>query len=74
MLNGQALHPDFWNIQSGTGRVRSVGVEPLVPAGFRAKHVSEARVGEKWEAVLDEVSGFRPQVSENFEAHVRLRH
>src|SRR5690242_9494601 len=22
-LDGQALHPDFWNIQNGTGRVRS---------------------------------------------------
>src|SRR5947208_12216089 len=41
-IDGEALHPDFWNIHLGTGRTRSHGVRSE-PAGFRAALVSEAR-------------------------------
>ncbi|HEU4754423.1 MAG TPA: PmoA family protein [Armatimonadota bacterium] len=55
VLDGEELHPDFWNIHEGTGRVRSTGVQTLRGgAGFRATHVSEARRGQEWVPVLDE--------------------
>jgi len=57
-LDGEELHPDFWNLGSGTGRVRSLRVEGKVedggPLRFRAEHLWEARRGEAWEPVLDE--------------------
>ncbi len=57
-IEGETLQPDFWNLHAGTGRTRSTGVE-LLPVttgqpGFRAQLVSEARRGERWEALLNE--------------------
>lgn len=52
------VHPDFWNLGSGTGRIRAVKSEGSTREGetqqFRAEHVWEACRGEKWEPVLDE--------------------
>jgi hypothetical protein len=50
-------HPDFWNLGSGTGRVRSITAEPFARpagAGFRATHLWEMHRGDAWEPVLDE--------------------
>jgi hypothetical protein len=62
-LGGELLHPDFWNIHTGTGRTRSLGVERLPgrdgQPGFQAKLVSEARRGDNWEAALDETCEVR---------------
>lgn len=46
-------HPDFWNLGSGTGRIRSTAAKAL-DAGFEATHLWEMRRGEAWEPVLDE--------------------
>jgi len=52
------LHPDFWNIGEGTGRIRSTRLDAKTesgkPARFQTQHVWEARRGEAWEAALDE--------------------
>src|SRR4051794_26426265 len=52
------IHPDFWNLGSGTGRILSTKLDGVSGEGetqrFRAVHVWEARRGEKWEPVLDE--------------------
>jgi hypothetical protein len=55
-LDGEALHPDFWNLHQGSGRVRSDGVEVLAGGrpGFRAQHIFEARWRDQWEPVLDD--------------------
>jgi hypothetical protein len=52
-LDGETLHPDFWNIHLGTGRTRSVSVTPA-PDGFNARVVSEVRRRGGWAPVLDE--------------------
>src|SRR5206468_356043 len=40
----EEIHPDFWNIQDGTGRVRCEWAETgASPAAFRARHVMEVR-------------------------------
>lgn len=53
-----ALHPDFWNLGSGTGRIRFTKVEGKTrdnePLRFQTTHLWEARRGEAWEPVLDE--------------------
>jgi hypothetical protein len=59
VVDGKEYHPDFWNIHEGTGRVRSVKAQRIerrdsLPV-LRAEHVSEARVGDAWVPVLDEV-------------------
>ncbi len=58
VVDGKLLHPDFWNIQDGTGRTRSLGAEPLrigsPHPGFRTRHVWELRSGEEWLPALDE--------------------
>lgn len=52
------LQPDFWNLASGTARIRSASVEGETREAesqrFGAKHVWEARRGDAWEAVLAE--------------------
>jgi methane monooxygenase PmoA-like len=57
-LDGTELHPDFWNLGSGTGRIRSTQVNRGLPsdgsAVFRTDHVWEARRGEAWEEVMTE--------------------
>ena len=57
-VDGEALHPDFWNIQDGTGRTRYKSVN-LLPAdaprpGFRSEQVWELRHGDAWLHALDE--------------------
>jgi hypothetical protein len=50
-------HPDFWNLGSGTGRIRSLAakaVETAGSVGFEATHLWEMKRGEAWEPVLDE--------------------
>lgn len=50
-------HPDFWNLGSGTGRIRSLASKALsaqASLGFQATHVWELSQGEAWEPVLDE--------------------
>lgn len=55
-IGGQ--HPDFWNLGSGTGRIRSKaarltrGKEAV--RGFTAEHVWEMHEGEAWKPVLRE--------------------
>ncbi|MGV3720079.1 MAG: DUF6807 family protein, partial [Actinomycetota bacterium] len=50
------LHPDFWNLGSGTGRVTPVKATLLHGAhtGFLAEHLWEMKRGDAWEPVLDE--------------------
>lgn len=52
------LHPDFWNLGGGTGRIRSVKVSGKSrdnePLRFQATHLWEAGREGKWEPVLDE--------------------
>lgn len=51
------LEPDFWNLGSGTGRIRSLEVEAFREewsVGFRATHLWEMRRGDGWEPALDE--------------------
>ncbi len=53
------LHPDFWNLGSGTGRIRHVRLEGRPEAGrkglrFRAVHLWEARGGDAWIPALEE--------------------
>ncbi len=57
-INGRRLTPDFWNLHLGTGRVRAEEVT-LGDAGFSARHLSEARVGDEWVPVLREVFDVR---------------
>ncbi len=58
VLDRQPLEPDFWNLGSGTGRVRCEKATALndeaKPPGFKAQHVWEARKGDAWVPVLDE--------------------
>lgn len=58
-LDGQELHPDFWNIGAGTGRIRTTRVRgEMRPDGLvrlEASHTWEARRGEDWVPVLSEV-------------------
>lgn len=57
-LGGEVLHPDFWNLGAGTGRVRCAATPETIPGpgtpGFHVKHAWEARRGENWEEVLAE--------------------
>lgn len=57
-IGGEELHPDFWNLGSGTARVRSERVEPTQDPlgfnGFKAAHLWELRRGEAWEPALRE--------------------
>src|SRR5262245_39057043 len=52
------LHPDFWNLGSGLGRVRSLRVQGKAstgqPARLEAGHLWEMRRGEAWESALEE--------------------
>lgn len=50
------LHPDFWNLGSGTGRITTVkaGKSGGGEAGFRSEHLWEMKRGETWEPALDE--------------------
>ena len=54
----EELHPDFWNLGSGTARIRSEQVRlhdrSGEPVRFDAEHVWEMRRGDTWEAMLDE--------------------
>lgn len=52
-LEGRKLEPDFWNLGSGTGRIRAVEYRPTA-SGFQAVHVWEAAVEGKWRPVMDE--------------------
>ena len=57
-LGGRELHPDFWNIGDGTGRIRSMKAALQYGGdginGFTAEHAWEAKNGEEWEQVLEE--------------------
>ncbi|MFN3651588.1 MAG: PmoA family protein [Armatimonadota bacterium] len=57
-LDGTVFHPDFWNLGSGTGRIRSVhcGVREAPAGGCRwsSEHAWEAKVGDDWKQVLHE--------------------
>jgi len=50
------LHPDFWNLGSGTGRISTQRVSATGggEAGFRSEHLWEMKRGDTWEAALDE--------------------
>jgi hypothetical protein len=58
VLDGEELHPDFWNLGSGTARVRSRAVSPaeLRSEGMllRAQHAWEVRHRDAWREALDE--------------------
>jgi hypothetical protein len=57
VLDGKTLTPDFWNLGSGTGRIRSLAAHPLrirQGAGIRAEHVWEARRDDEWVPVMRE--------------------
>lgn len=58
VLDGDELHPDFWNLGSGTARVRSLKISaPAVkPDGLhlQAEHAWEAHHRDTWQQVLDE--------------------
>jgi hypothetical protein len=47
------LHPDFWNLGSGTGRIRSIATRSTATS-LMATHLWEMRRGEAWEPALDE--------------------
>ena len=50
--------PDFWNIGSGKGRIRSEKVQARnrtgEPVRLTANHAWDARLGEQWKRVLEE--------------------
>jgi hypothetical protein len=50
------LHPDFWNLGSGTGRIRSVSASSMGrgPVRLKAHHRWEMRQGEEWKWVMQE--------------------
>lgn len=50
------LHPDFWNLGSGTARVTPVKSTLLTGShtGFLAEHLWEMKRGDAWEPALDE--------------------
>jgi hypothetical protein len=57
-LDGEVLHPDFWNLHLKSGRVRSASVAVRDPAGerpgFQALHLFEARHRDTWVPVLED--------------------
>lgn len=59
VLDGEELHPDFWNLGSGTARIRSLSIQhpDVQPEGLplRAKHVWEVHHRDVWHEALDEV-------------------
>ncbi len=57
-LDGTELHPDFWNLGSGTGRVRAAGGdEPRITNGrvhLRTRQVWDLKHGDAWIEALHE--------------------
>lgn len=53
------LHPDFWNLGSGTGRIRPreswLTAGKGGPTGFHARHAWEMKQGSEWKPALEEV-------------------
>lgn len=52
-LDGELLHPDFWNLAAGSARIVSTAAMPS-EAGFTAEHSWQARVKEEWREVMRE--------------------